>query len=87
MVDDLLDCSNLFPVRESFEKSQLRLDQFNKLIGLGILQLSEKLFYGIFSILLRDHERGTYGSRNCHTGRELMPGVGFRPCRSARSKC
>lgn len=55
VVDDLLDRSNLFPIRESFEKSQLRLDQFNKLIGLGILQLSEKLFYGTFSILLRDH--------------------------------
>lgn len=46
VVDNLLDRSDLFPVRKSLENSQLRLDQFNKLIGLGIFQLGEKLFYG-----------------------------------------
>lgn len=46
VIDNLLDRSNLFPIRESFEKSQLRLNQLNKLIRLGILQLGEKLFYG-----------------------------------------
>ena len=44
VVDNLLDRCDLFSIRESFEKSQLRLDQLNKPVRLGILQLSEKLF-------------------------------------------
>lgn len=50
VVDDLFDGGNLFSVRDPFQKEQLRLDQLDKPIKIGILELLEKLFCHMVSV-------------------------------------